>query len=432
MIAQTGSALRPGWPRRGWRDRLGVALSNPALARPVFSVLRRCAPVLRVGRRVIVSNHADVVEVLRRDTDFTIAEVNGARMARWSGAFILGTDRGEVYERESGALLKAASVDDLERVRAIVVGAAAPLVDAARPTGRLDVVNGLARVVASRVVGDYFGTPGPDEASTMRWMRALFDGVFLDDSPRAREAASLAVAEQRPYMEHLIATTRAALAAGEPVPDTVVTRLVAMGEAEPWLDDDAVRRCVNGLIVGALETTSKTVTHVVDELLRHPDALAAARRAALDGDLDTVRGYAWEALRFRPHGALLVRHCARDTTLGRRSTRVRAGSQVMVSTISAMFDEVAFPEAGRLRPDRPDERYVHFGHGLHACFGRHINAVQVTELVAAVVRLPGLRRAEGADGRISYDGPFPDRLIVEFDPQGAAVPGPSATVEVSR
>ena len=368
MIAQTWTALPPGWPRRGWRDRLGVVLTGPALLRPVFSVLRRCAPVLRVGRRVIVSNHADVVEVLRRDTDFTIAEVNGARMARWSGAFILGTDRGEVYERESGALLKAASVDDLERVRAIVVGAAAPLVDAARPTGRLDVVNGLARVVATRVVGDYFGTPGPDDASTMRWMRALFDAVFLDDSPRAREAASLAVAEQPPYMKHLIATTRTALAAGEAVPDTVVTRLVAMGDAEPWLDDDAVRRCVNGLIVGALETTSKTVTHVVDELLRHPEALAAARRAALDGDLDTVRGYAWEALRFRPHGALLVRHCARDTTLGPRSTRVRAGSQVMVSTISAMFDEAAFPQAGRLRPDRPDDRYLHFGHGLHTCF----------------------------------------------------------------
>jgi len=400
--------------------------------RPVFSVLRRFAPVLRVGRRVIVSNHADVVEVLRRDTDFTIAEVNGARMARWSGTFILGTDRGEVYERESGVLQRAASVDDLERVRAIVVGAAAPLLETAQPTGRLDVVNGLARVVATRVVGDYFGTPGPDDGSTMRWMRALFDGVFLDDSPRAREAASLAVAEQRPYMEHLIATTRAARAAGEPVPDTVLSRLVAMGEDEPWLDDDAVRRCVNGLMVGALETTSKTVTHVVDELLRHPEALAAARRVALDGDLDTVRGYAWEALRFRPHGILLVRHCARDTTLGRRATQVPAGTRVMVSTISAMFDEAAFPQAGRLRPDRPDDRYVHFGHGLHACFGRHINAVQVTELVAAVVRLPGLRRAEGAEGRISYDGPFPDRLIVEFDPPGAAVPGPLAKAEASR
>lgn len=431
MFAQRAAAAPHGWPQRGWRDRLGVVLADPSLLRPVFNVLRRCAPVLRVGRRVIVSNHADVVEVLRRDTDFTIAEVNGARMARWSGAFLLGTDRGEVYERESRVLLRAASVDDLAQVRAIVVGAAGPLLEEARPTGRLDVVNGLARVVATRVVGDYFGTPGPDDASTMRWMRALFDAVFLDDGPRAREAASLAVAEQRPYMEHLIATTRAALATGAPVPDTVLSRLVALGDAEPWLDDDAVRRCVNGLIVGALETTSKAVTHVVDELLRQPASLAAARRAALDGDLDTVRGYAWEALRFRPHGTLLVRSCARDTTLGPRAARVRAGSQVMVATISAMFDEAAFPQANRLRPDRPDGRYLHFGHGLHTCLGRHINAVQVTELVAAVVRLPGLRRADGADGRISYDGPFPDRLIVAFEPHEAAMSGPPAEAEAS-
>jgi len=172
------------------------------------------------------------------------------------------------------------------------------------------------------------------------------------------------------------------------------------------------------------------VTHVVDELLRHPDALEASRRAALAGDLDTVRAYAWEALRFRPHGALLIRHCVRDTTLGRR--RVRAGSQVLVATISAMFDEAAFPKAGRLLADRPDERYLHFGHGLHACFGRHINAVQVTELVAAVVRLPGLRRAPGAAGRIRYDGPFPDRLVVLFDPPDPAEPPSHEMAEAAR
>jgi hypothetical protein len=59
--------------------------------------------------------------------------------------------------------------------------------------------------------------------------------------------------------------------------------------------------------------------------------------------------------------------------------------------------------------------YLHFGYGLHTCFGRAVNGVQIPELVAALLRLPNLRRAPGSAGRIYYDGPFPNRLVLEFD-----------------
>ncbi len=432
-----------GWPHRTWRDHLATVVAGPEILRPVFWILRKFAPILKFRNTVVVSRHADVVDVLSRDEDFTLAEVNGERMARWSGAFILGSDRGEDFDRENGALRRAARDTDVPRIRALVADNAAQLLDGvpsesersggetrvgvpsesersggetragARGSGQIDVVGGYARVVAARVVAQYFGTPGPDEATTMRWMRALFDVVFIDEGPRARQAASITIAEQKPYMEALIATRRAEVEAGEPVPDDVLTRLVAMGANEPWLDDDAVRRNVNGLIVGALDTTSKAVAHVVDELLRHPDALAGARDAAVAGNIDTVRDYAWEALRFRPHGPVLERHCKNDTTLGRR--RVPAGSVVLVSVLSAMFDKTAFPEPGRLAAGRPLDRYLHFGHGMHTCFGLYINDVQIPELVAGLVRLPGLRRAPGGAGRLVYDGPFPERLVVAFD-----------------
>jgi Cytochrome P450 len=87
----------------------------------------------------------------------------------------------------------------------------------------------------------------------------------------------------------------------------------------------------------------------------------------------------------------------------------------MAATLSAMFDPAAMPNPRRFRTDRPVAGYLHFGHGLHTCFGRRINFVQIPELVAALVRLPGLRRAPGREGRLSYDGPFPDRMILEFD-----------------
>jgi hypothetical protein len=36
--------------------------------------------------------------------------------------------------------------------------------------------------------------------------------------------------------------------------------------------------------------------------------------------------------------------------------------------------------------------------------------------MSGLLRLKNLRRAAGSDGEIAYDGPFPDRWILEFDP----------------
>jgi cytochrome P450 len=250
-------------------------------------------------------------------------------------------------------------------------------------------------------------------------MRALFDVVFIEEGRRARRAADITIAEQRPYLERLIAERRRSVDAAESVPDDVLSRLVELTVKEPWLDDDAIRRNINGLIVGALELTSKAVAHVIAELLRRPADLAAVRRAAAAGDMDTVRRFAWEMLRFRPHGPILKRACPIDATLGPAQRPIPGGSVMLVSTLSAMFDPAAFPRPRRVRLDRPLEAYLHFGAGLHACFGRHINAVTVPEMVAALARRSGLRRAPGTAGRLLYDGFFPDRLLVQFDPKGA-------------
>ena len=406
-------ALPPGWPRRGLIDRVLNVVTGPKVQRPLSAVLRRLAPVARLGKRVIVTRHADVVDVLRRDTDFTVAELNAPSMEKWSGAFILGFDRGERYAREAAVLRRAARREDLERVRHLVRDSASQLIATARPTGRLEVVHGLARVAAARTVAGYFGVPGPDEATLMRWMRAMFDSVFIDSRARARKTVQLTVAEFQPYMEQLIRSRRAALEAGEPVPDNVLTRLIVMGADEPWLDDDAVRRNINGIIVGAVDTTSKSVTFVIDELLRRPDALAAARQAALAGDMETVRAYSWEALRFLPHAPFLQR-TSHGAPIGKH--KVKPNKLVLVGVLSAMFDGDAFPKPTTFRADRHESLYLHFGHGMHTCFGEAINRIQIPELVAAVLVIPGVRRAPGQLGKLQMDGPFPNRLVVEFEP----------------
>lgn len=394
-------------------------LIGPRLLRPLFAVLRWVAPILTLGNRVVVTRYTDVVEVLTRDTDFTVSQINAPKIDQLDGPFILGMDRGPQYEREDAVLRAAVLPGDLARIGSFVATEAAGLIEAARPRGRIDVVNEYARVVAVRLVGSYFGMPGPTEAAMMGWLRDIFYDVFLNlTNDKTVHAKALASGNAlRAHMNAVIAQRNAAAPADTP-PDDVLGRLLAeRGPDKPWLDDAAVRRNLSGLLVGAVETTSKFTVLALGELLKRPEQLARARAAALAGDVATVKRYAYEAARFNPHTPLLFRYAAHDTVLAAGKPRehaIKAGTTVLLGNISAMFDFEGFRKPGTFRIDH-DSEMLHFGYGLHRCFGVAINGVQIPELMAALLRLPNLRLASGKDGCVPYYGPFPTRMLLEFD-----------------
>ncbi|HEX8243458.1 MAG TPA: hypothetical protein VF541_08185 [Longimicrobium sp.] len=397
---------------------VAATLTGRAVLRPVSSVLRRHAPLLKLGPRVIVSRHADVLDVLSRDREFTISQVNGPSIDRINGPFILAMDRGPEYERDHAALRMAARYDDLDRVREMARDSAARRVEAARPARRIEAVQGLTRAVAADTVAHYFGFPGPDRATMMRWLRNLFQDAFANPlaDPFVRSAAVQSFAELKAWIPGEIARRRAA---GVADAGDVLGRLIAMqGPERPWADDDWVRRNIAGLVVGAVETTSRFSILAVDELLRRPGELAGAQEAARADDVDLVRQYAWEAVRFNPHTPLMSRFCAGGAVLARGTPRERtipANTSVLLDVLGASFDADGVPEPGRFRTDRDVRGYLHFGWGMHQCFGLAVNHVQIPEIVAALLRLPGLRRARGRDGHVELDGPFPERLVLEFD-----------------
>jgi cytochrome P450/glutathione S-transferase len=416
-------------PGDTFKDKLFIWVTKPGLLRAVFKLLRNWAPILFIGKTAILTRHADVIEVLERNTDFTIAEINEERINAIDGPFILGMDRSEQYDRESAALQAAVHREDLDRIRGYVRQSAEALTAAAQPQGRIDVVGGLARVVPVRLVESYFGITVPDEPTMMRWMRDIFQDLFVNPGadPLIHRDALNSVAELRQHMNAVIELRKSKL--NEPdQPDDMLGRLLALQDAEhPWLDNNAVRRNLGGLIAGSVDTTSKFTTLAIDELLRRPQVLADARRAAMARDMDAMRRYTYEAVRFNPHHPVQARHCKQETEVAagtKRARRIPAGYSVFIATLSAMFDPEVFTEPDEFRIDR-DAEYLHFGYGMHRCFGSAMNGVQIPELVAALLRLPNLRRADGSAGRIVYDGPFPQQLILEFDRDGNAPGGKS-------
>ncbi|MDP9171074.1 MAG: cytochrome P450 [Acidobacteriota bacterium] len=153
-------------------------------------------------------------------------------------------------------------------------------------------------------------------------------------------------------------------------------------------------------------------------MLKRPDQLEKAQQAARADDDALFAQYVFEALRFNPNNPGLFRITAEDYTLAKgrlHATLIPKGTSLLAATQSAMFDDCRVDSPHEFQVGRPDYIYMHWGYGLHTCFGQYINAVQIPGILKALLKRQGLRRADGPDGQLQYDGPFPSKLVVEFD-----------------
>ncbi len=400
--------------------KLEGMLARPIPLRALFKHLREHDPIMVVPGLAVVSKYADVLEVLNNEASFSVTEIYAAKMERETGDFVLGMGDTPQYHRECELMHQTVHADDLAYIQKFVAQTADTLVATVASEGRIDAVGQLSRVVPSRLVAGYFGMPGPDEATQMRWMRSIFRDIFLNlgNDTGMREQAVADAADLNAYLNARIASLKTDVLANPERHDDFLSRLLKMENEQPGsVDDDTIRRILGGTIVGTVDTNSKAITQALDQLLDRPDALALAHQAALADDDATVAAYVFEALRFNPQNPFLLRHCEQDTVVAQGTTRERLihkGTLVIVGTTSAMFDEDKFPDPDAFNAGRPYADYIHFGAGQHTCFGKHIAHIVIPGTAKSLLRKTNLRRGE-TDGQIVYDGAFPDHWLLEFD-----------------
>lgn len=137
--------------------------------------------------------------------------------------------------------------------------------------------------------------------------------------------------------------------------------------------------------------------------------------AARVGDDDALRAVMWEAMRFAPQGPGLLRRARSDFVVAAGSlheTRISAGTITLAATESAMLDGDVVDDPHEFRPGRPAHHYLHFGTGLHTCFGRFANEMQIPQIANALLRRGTLARAPGDAGKLVKHGPYPVSLAV--------------------
>ena len=381
---------------------------------PVFALLRRFKPILVLSDIAIVTRSADAQQVLSYPTMFNVPYTDKFTELCDGGGFMLGWDDTPEYTRDLSAMRLVIRREDLPtRIAPFVAKAASAIVDGA--PGRLDIVKELGMVVPTQFVGDYFGTPNPPGGTFAEQAAVMSAYLFLpvgDFQAKAMAAAK----SMRPILQGYIDARKGSRGRMD---DVLVRCLVLQDAGTPGMDDASLLNNLFGMVVGAIPTTAAAVARALDELLRRPAELARAQDAARLGNTALVTRYVFEAMRFNPLGPGVFRIAAADFEVAGgtlHATTIPAGRHVLVALQSASFDGDRVPNPDEFDIERPLPEYLHFGFGLHTCFGRYINAVQIPAIVAAVLRKQNLRRAAGEAGTLQVDGPFPSSLVVEFDP----------------
>jgi cytochrome P450 len=393
---------------KGWIKQLVMGLVPTGLG------LMRRLGVLKISGFYAVTRHDDVREVFRTDAAFGVVYGANLDVITDKQPFFLGLPNSAQYHAQLDAMRRAVVPGDLpglgdkaEALAEVAVGAS---------HGRVEVVS-LIRDVTFGLIAPYFGVPEPAQGRLDVWATRLFEYQFAgtpDDKPLVDDVAEIAPAF-RAHIDRVIASRKEQ---PEKADDVLGRCLKLQREGVPGYSDVEIRTALLCMVVGGPPQPPIVLPKAMEQLLRRKDALAGAHQAALEGNDAHLHDIVFEAMRFDPLAPGLPRVALTDWTVARgtgRATKIPKGSIVLMAFASAMMDGRRIPDPRRFDPGRLPYEYMHFGLGLHECFGRYINHATLHRMLKPLLRRPNLRRADGAEGRLRKSGIFSSQLVVVHD-----------------
>ena len=318
-----------------------------------------------------LSRHADVQQALRDIDTFSSEFGQGPRFTPPAG--MLSNPPQHTFFRS--LVQQAFSPRAIEAMRGRVEALADALLDEC-PAGEWDLHEDFAFPLPVIVIAEMLGIPAADLHLFKRWSDAAVAAMGLaDPSAYASELGDLAS-----YLLAQIHERRAAPGNGD-----LIDGLVQAEQDGKGLADEEVLSVVNQLLVGGNETTTSLITNAVWRLLERPTLW---RRLVDEPGL--VDQALEESLRFDPPVLGLYRSTTRPVEL--HGVRIPQGAKVMLHYAAANRDPEQWDDPNTFSLDRPAQRHLAFGLGVHFCLGAQLARLEAgTALRTLVRRCPDLR-----------------------------------------
>lgn len=150
------------------------------------------------------------------------------------------------------------------------------------------------------------------------------------------------------------------------------------------------------ILLAKHQTVRSRVMDEIDAIAAAGEPLSHARLSRLSYTTAVIE----ESLRLRPPAYTYVRKVAQEDTI--RGYDIPRGSAIVLSPYVTHRDPVCWPEAEKFDPDRfasppevvrPRYAYHPFGGGQRICLGRHLAMLEMTIILASVLRRYDIRLA---------------------------------------
>jgi cholest-4-en-3-one 26-monooxygenase len=256
------------------------------------------------------------------------------------------------------------------------------ILDTVCEKGRCDFVADIAAPLPIAVIGDMLGVAPEDRAELLEWSDAMLKSQGSPD-PSAMERSMEAFIGYTAYINRVLAERKASGNADDLV--GVLCHAEIDGDS---LDDDSLIHETLLILIGGDETTRHVISGGLEELLAHPDqmaALAADPAGLLPGAVE-------EMLRWVSPIKNMCRTATHDVELGGET--IRAGQELLLLYPSANRDETVFDEPEMFAITRTPNPHMAFGFGAHFCLGNQLARLELKVMFERLLaRLPDVHLA---------------------------------------
>lgn len=357
-----------------------VAVADPY---PLYRAVRAAGPMVAapIGRGPDfwhVLGYQEAAAALRDTRLSSGVLLGGAESDDLLGQMLVSLDPPD-HTRVRRLMHKAFTPRTVAALRDRIGGIVSELLDAADPSGSLDVIADLADPLPTQVIASLLGAPRSDWGRFKRWSKGVMTlgAPPADAFERGREMAA--------YLTDMVAARRA-----NPRDDLLSALVAARDDGQVFTDSELVAQCVM-LLVGGHETTTYAIGSSVLALLSDPSAweqfgALAPGSAAMGRAVD-------ELLRYEPPFQFVGRIARADLELAGRT--VSAGQRVWIWVGAANRDPERFDHPDDLDLRREPNPHLTFGHGVHSCLGAALAKLDLEIALSALrTRYPALARSD--------------------------------------
>lgn len=344
---------------------------------PELRALRERSPIawVPVLNSALLTRHADIVSVLK---DHRMAPANltqGIRLLppeqqaeleplRKAVELWMGHTDNADHMRFIGLLKRYFTPAMVDRLRPRVRELSHELLDAAEPSGRLELVGDLAYRLPASVIAEMLGVPPDNRAQLLSWsadIAAIAEIVSYDRLIQCQRS----LLSMQEYMLELVRDRRISPR------DDLISMFVAAERDGQVSQPEILSNCVMLLFSGH-ETTGGLITNGLVQLFENPGQLELLKARP-----ELMPGAVEEMLRLAGPASVITRVSVEPVEVA--GYAFPAGQQFLLALMAGNRDPEVFEDPDRFDATRTPNKHIAFATGLFHCLGAALARMEADE-----------------------------------------------------